>query len=680
MRYSSSITLVLFTMILASTAGAQQRDTTATRQQQADSTPTPLYTVAPLVVTVSKVPLPWNQVGFALSVVTAEALTLERPQYVANSLRSLPGSYIDEAAGPGGPTIVRLRGGEEVFTQILFDGVKVNQNGGFFDFQGLALSNLEQVEVLRGPQSALYGSSAVSGVVHFISRRGEPGPPRLRFAAEGGNAVVNGGSFRVFGEVDGGVDWLRYSGGLGTAYNRGIYQVPNDTRTGEGSLRLDATFSDRWGLTGTFRYVGVEGNLPVRDPGATRVPLDPNARNERDRIVTALRAAFSQSRSWSYILAASLYDENFLFEDRRDSVAEQSGPFDFFIFDADFTLDSDLHRGTVEYAGVYQFQSNSERSLTFTYGGLWQREELTDRTGGEFGEGTLKLDRNNIAGYAELQTDLVPRVNLLLGSRVEKYEELSTEITPRLSARVALVPSLLTLRAAAGRGYRAPNLQQQFLDNPFIAANPELKAETSTSWEIGVDLRDDERAASIGLAYFRQHFDNLIRTVAQEDTSQQINRNLGSSRAQGVEWTLQYRPSFRWLLGTEGAWVHTEILDNTGLPEDQFPVGEELPFRPKITGSAFVEVNLLSRFTAIVRAAFVGEQTVLTERFSGEREELDPYVLFNLRANYEVSPRFLLYTRLDNLFDVEYETAFDRTGIPFTFAFGAQVTAGTRTE
>ncbi|UCF18820.1 MAG: TonB-dependent receptor [Gemmatimonadota bacterium] len=675
MKSALSATSLLLALLFAGPAYAQERDTTATPPQQADTTAKPVATLEPLVVTVSRVPLPIDRVGFALSLVTAEELALERPLYSADALRTLPGAYIDEAAGPGGPTIVRLRGGEEVFTQILMDGVKVNQNGGFFDFQGLTLSNLERVEVARGPQSALFGSSAVSGVVHFISRRGELGPPRFGLLAEGGNGTENGGSFRAAADVSGGADWLRYSGGLGTAYYRGIYDIPNDTWTREGTIRLDALPSSRWNVTGVVRHIGVEGDLPVRDPGATRVPLDPNARNERDRTLTSVRATFAPS-NWSHTLTGSLYLENFIFEDQRDDVAEQ-GDFDFFIFDADFKLDSDLMRSTVEYTGSYSFApAAGDGLLTLSYGAGWEREELEDRTSGEFGDGVQQLDRNSIAGFAEVETDLIPRTDFLIGVRAEKYEDLSTELTPRASARVGIIPSVLFARAAAGRAYKAPNLQQQYLDNPFIASNPDLEAETSTSWEIGLDAQVSDARVGGGLTYFRQDFDNLIRTVAQENSTQQINRNLGSARAQGVEWMLWYRPTNRWLVGTEGAWIDTEVLDNTGLSESQYPEGEALPFRPDLVGSAFVELSPIDRLTAIVRGSYVGEQTVLSERFSGERIDLDPYLLVGLRLNYDLSRRLQLYARFDNLFDTAYETAYDRTGIPLTAAMGVQAAAG----
>src|SRR5690606_6143853 len=223
-----------------------------------------------LLVTGARAPLRADRVGFAVTTVGAADLARRRPPTVAEGLRTVPGAFLAEAAGPGGPTIVRLRGGEEVFTQVIVDGVAINENGGFFDMQGLTLSNIDRVEVARGPQSAVYGSSAVSGVVHFLSRRGTPGPARVEVLAEGGGAAENGGSYRATGSIAGGSDKLRYSAGAGSAYNRGIYDVPHDTHTNDASLRLDYVASDRFDVSASARWVNVDGGLPVRDPGATR--------------------------------------------------------------------------------------------------------------------------------------------------------------------------------------------------------------------------------------------------------------------------------------------------------------------------------------------------------------------------------------------------------------------------
>ena len=200
---------------------------------------------------------------------------------VCAAMTTIAGAFIDEAAGPGGPTIIRLRGGEEVFTQILIDGVQVN------------------------------------------APRGVQGPTRWAVYGAGSGASENGRGWRAAGDVSGGSA-------------RGVFDQPHDTRSRNVSLRLDASHVDYIELTGTARFLGMDGNLPVRDPGATRVPLDPNARNERDRFVSGLTARWNApSGKVSQHLRASLLRENFVFEDERADVTA-----DAFVFDFDFTLDS----------------------------------------------------------------------------------------------------------------------------------------------------------------------------------------------------------------------------------------------------------------------------------------------------------------------------------------------------
>jgi outer membrane cobalamin receptor len=669
--FRSSIIAGVLALGAAAGVGAQQRDTTAAETRQ-DSTAPPPVRLPAFVVTGTKLAVARDRLGYAVTVVTAADLEAERPFSAADALRDLPGAYIDEAAGPGGPTIVRLRGGEEVFTQILMDGVQINQNGGFFDFQGFPLTNVERIEVARGPQSAVYGSSAVSGVVQFVTRRGAIGPARLEITAEGGGAAEQGGTFHSSATAGGGTQLLQYSAGAGLTYSRGIYQLPHDTWTRDGSVRLDLTPSGPWSVTGLLRYVAVESMLPVRDPGARRVPLDPNARNERDRLISSVIGTFSPSRDWTHEVRASVYREDFLFEDQRDNVPADT--FDFFIFDADFALDSDLWRPTLEYVGSYRTRlGDAVSDLAFTFGGQWQREKLTDRTSGEFGDNTLSLERNSGAAFAEIRGEIARRVDVLVGARTEKFKGFAAEVTPRASAVFHVVPEALAFRGAVARAYKAPNLQEQFLDNPFIASNPDLVPETSTSWEVGVDYQSAIADLAIEVTYFRQHFQDLIRTVAQESSSQQINRNLGSSRAQGVEWNVRYRP-LSWLMaGIEGAWVTTDILDNTGLNPAEFPEGESLPFRPQHMTSALVVLAPVPRLQVSLRGTWVGTQTVLTERFSGDRVDLKPYLLPGFRMNLAVSPRFTVYTRVENLFDAYYKTAFDRPGIPLTAAAGVRI-------
>jgi outer membrane receptor protein involved in Fe transport len=270
-------------------------------------------------------------------------------------------------------------------------------------------------------------------------------------------------------------------------------------------------------------------------------------------------------------------------------------------------------------------------------------------------------------------------LDLIAGARIEAYEGLSSSFTPRASAVVDLTPlfddapgRVLALRLGAGRAFKAPNLQEQYLDNPFILSNPDLEPETSTSWEAGLALRPRSGVFDATITWFQQRFEDLIRSVAVGDDGQQQNRNLGASRARGIEWQLAVRPSGTITVGTDGAWLRTRILDNSGLSSESFPEGEPLPFRPTIVASAFLETSLSPSVRANLRATHVGSQLVLTERFAGNRVELDAYTLAGVSINWDVRQGWTAYARFDNLFDAQYETAFDRRGIPATGAIGLQ--------
>lgn len=634
--------------------------------QRQDSMAIPLD---PVVVTVSKLPLRPSASGFAVTVVPEVRLRTERPRYAMDALRELPGAFIDEATGPGGPSIVRLRGGEEVFTQILMDGVQVNENGGFFDFQGVTLTNIGRVEVARGPQSALYGSSAVSGVVQFLTPRGEAGPVRLGGTLEGGADIGHGRSFRGSAMARGGTDAVTYSAGAGLAYNRGIYELPHDTWTRDASLRLDAAPGDRLSVTGIARFIGVQSQHPVRDAGVTRVPLDPNARLGRDRYVVTGRARFQATPRWTHGLNVSAFRHDFEYIDERDDIAQ---PPDFFVLDADLTATSDVRRTTVEYVGSYTTTADPlDAPVALAYGALWEREELHTTLTGDFGDNEADFDRESVAGFADLRAGLHPRLDLLVGARAERFEGLGTEITPRGSLTFRVVPGLLSLRAAAGRAYKVPNLRQQFQDDPFIAPNPDLEAETSVSWETGADLE----MGRLGLSAtgFHQTYYDLIRTVPHETEPRLQDRNVGESRAWGVEAGLRYRFDDGLSAGLDATRTWTEIVDNTGLPPDQYPEGGSLPFRPDVTASAYVLGTPMTDIEVVGRATYIGGQTVLTERFSGQRADLDGYVRVDGTVSYLMGADRRVYVRVRNLLNTAYETAFDRPGIPLSLALGVAV-------
>jgi len=253
---------------------------------------------------------------------------------------------------------------------------------------------------------------------------------------------------------------------------------------------------------------------------------------------------------------------------------------------------------------------------------------------------------------------------------LEHYEGLPTQALPRGSVVFAIVPGRFALRAAAGRAFLVPNLTNQFLSNPSYEPNPNLKPMTSTSWEVGARGTVPDRALTWSVGYFHQRFNDLIRTVPADTGTKVTNKNLGAAQSVGVEAELEGRWSDRWRSGLNVTWVKTEILDNAGLDSTNYPNGGSLPNVPSVTGSLFVAGDVIRAVSVVARVTLVGEQTVLTERFSGHRTTIDAHAPLDLVVQWHATRALDLYTRLSNILNTSYYAGFDKPGSPRTAVVG----------
>jgi outer membrane receptor protein involved in Fe transport len=310
--------------------------------------------------------------------------------------------------------------------------------------------------------------------------------------------------------------------------------------------------------------------------------------------------------------------------------------------------------------------------LTWSYGASWQDESEVDLQTGDFGDSRNAYGRSNEALFTEMQGELGSRVSVLGGARIEHYAGLPTQALPRGSIVVAVVPSRLALRVAAGRAFLVPNLTNQFLSNPSYQPNPDLKPMTSVSWEVGTILTTPDRALTLSVGYFHQRDDDLIRTVPADTGTKVTNKNLGAAQSVGVETELERWWSARWRAGLNLTWVKTKILDNAGLDTTDYPNGGSLPYVPSLTGSAFVSGDVSHAVSTLARVTLVGDQTVLTERFSGHRTTIGAHAALDMVIQWHLSQALDLYGRLNNALNTSYQAAFDKPGSPRTEVVGVR--------
>jgi vitamin B12 transporter len=655
-------------MVICCSAGAAVQAQRADSVARRDSANRRVQTLpAVFVITGSLTPMSSNLLGVARATLTRSALDAEPTPLAVNALRQVAGVYIDESNGPLGPTVIRVRGGEEQFTQILVDGVQLNEQGGFFDAQGITLVNVDRLEIARGPQSTVYGTSAMSGAVQMLSPTGEPGAFHTQLTLEGARTSEHGGNRRAVLENSGGTDLLRYSAGLGRAFDRGIYRLPNDLHSDDASTRVDFVPRSTLRLTTVARYSGTNSLLPVEDPGVNRAPLDPNQRQGRNRIVGLVEAAWSPSQHWSHKVTIADYHRVFTYDNTKDAIDTVRYPVGF--FNANYHYHDVVERVTARYVGTVTNDPTASVGLAASFGGEWERESLKYDASGDFGPTNLSMNRPSTAAFAEGQLHVADRFSLLVGSRAESFRGVGAALVPRATAVYTLVPGRAAVRGVVAAAYKAPSLQDEYADPGFFAGNPDLKPETSRSAELGVDLTDDR--ASLSLTMFRQRYDGLIRIVPSGDKV--MNANVGRTRASGVEAEATVYPRPRWMVGAQASWLSTEVVDNLGLAADLYPNGEPLPFRPAYTASGIVAAPVGAAFTVSARLSAVGRQTALSERFSGSRVSIDPYRVLGGTATYRASSSIDAYVHAENALNASFALAYDKPGAPRSVSVGVRI-------
>lgn len=630
-----------------------------------------------VVVTAGLTPVTRSGTGASLTVLDQTELKTRQLESSVDALRSVPGLTVLRSGGRGAVTSLFPRGGDSDFTLVLVDGIRLNDMGGSFDAAHLPLFDLDRIEVVRGPQSALYGTDAVGGVVQLVTRRGGP------FTAGGLFEAGAFGTWRANGTANGTTGRLRWGGGLerlssdgftGTAPGTGE-TVSNDDYT-----RTDATASlgyqgDRLLMTGLFRVGDNTRGVPGpygSDPNDTYAGVDRVSRND-NRTLAAGASATWRLRPSAQVRGA------FTFADRDSTYLSVYTP------DTPTASGNRLYsgRGSLDLAwlGVAwtaggEYQRERAQSAFFT--GLQNQEIPVQRSQiGAFGEG--RFERGRFALQAGVRYERVVR-DALEGNRSvfsprPAFAASTTDVVnPRVSASYRLLggdSTWLRLRANFGTGMRAPGaFEIAFTDNPG------LKPERTRSLDGGLETGWLGGRLIVDAVYFRNEYDDLIVTVSRvAGTTSYRSDNISNALAHGVEGTVSVRPAS--FLTVRGGLVvqKTEILANDGRPlaPAPFKVGDPLLRRPELAG--FVDALIVAgRTSGFVRVDNRGDTRDIDPSFgAGAGIFTNPgYVTVDAGASFRVLERVEVFGRALNLLDTDYEEIF---GFP---ALGRSVMVGVR--
>jgi len=503
----------------------------------------PSQRVDPLVISANKFETPREQIAASVSVVTEEDFRTYHYPSVDEALRNVPGLDIRRSGGFGKTSAVSIRGANANQVQILVDGVRVKSPTlGQMDLSDLSPDLIDRIEVIRGPQSTLYGADAIGGVVHIITKRGK-GP----FSATVQQEVGNRDTLRSVGSVQG--SWKLFDYAASASHLESNGQWKNDgTSTNAANLQLGLSLPWETRIGFTLRWNRNDTDLPVKFICCGPLPVQPfidtNAQQQSETTVMSLDARTRPFPWWESRARISRYQNSIGFQDAMD----QGYDFDF----PSFALIS-VERREAEWVNAFHVGHWSTSTLGLEH----RREEGTNRSN----TGVFAGRTETHALFFEQQFRLWDRLFLSGGFRIEDHSVFGTETTERGGLAFVIKETGTRLHGSAGSGFRAPTLNDLFFPG---FSNPELLPEHSFSWDVGVDQKLFGDRVRLGLTFFSNDFTNLIRFVPISSFPFVAVINVAHARAAGIEFTAEAD-----ILPNLVAFVNYTYTDSEDLPLDR---------------------------------------------------------------------------------------------------------------
>lgn len=585
-----------------------------------------------IIVTATGVEQNIEDTGTSISVLTEADILDQQSISIASLLQELPGVNVTQSGGIGSQTSVRIRGAESDQTLVLINGIRANDPStpdGSFDFGNLLTGNIERIEVLRGANSVAWGSQAVGGVVNVITKQPTED---LRLTAQGEYGAND--TLRLVSNASAKFGPVGLSIGGGYSRTDGISAFSGGTEddgyrqySASGLLSIDIAQNIRFEASGFYADSRVD-NDSVFPPFSSESTQFSKAKELYGS--AALSADFLDGR-FENRFAFSIADIN------RDIISP------FFV---------SLPRGRTER---FEYRGNFAVSdgLRLVFGAesedtSYENTGVTDSTG---------IDSAFLQAIAKPLEGLT----LTAGIRHDDHEDFggNTSLAGNLAYRVS--ENGPTIRASYAEGFRAPSLID-LDDRIFGFGTPDLVPETAKSYEISLDQGFLDGALLASIALFQRDTDNQIAFAAcptAPDPTPAVctngNRPFGTTlniernRTRGVEAILTIKPAEQFQIDANYTYLDAENR-STGAN-----FGNELARRP--SSSFYLNASYTTGFGLKLGADLQMVGDSFDDLANGRR--LDGYELAGLRATMPITGNFELFGRIDNLFDVSYETATD---------------------
>ncbi|MDX2204764.1 MAG: TonB-dependent receptor [Hyphomicrobiaceae bacterium] len=595
--------------------------------------------------------IPIEKVGASVSVITRADLDRQQIRNVADALRSLPGVSVSQSGTPGNVTVVRIRGGESKHTLVLVDGVEMNSTAdGAFDFSNMSADDVERIEVLRGPQSGLYGNGALGGVISITTRSGR-GPLQLRVQAEAGSlgttrlgAQLSGGNANAWGSIS------------ATAYRTDGFNIAtlgdekDDTRIGTFAVKGGFALSPLVKVDGAFREqstrAGYDDGFGMLLKGYWAPADAPYTSDARLRVASLGVTIDNPSRTWSNHLFVQGTET--LRNDYSSIYSQTNSQMGKFGYKSTFLLEDSKRAPVRHYVTTL----------------LERRTEVLDQA-------TYPADphharnRNSVAG--EIRGEYFNQ--LFLGANVRYDQNDTTEnfTTWNLNGSYLVPGGVFRVHSSVGTGVKYATLYDLYGYSTIFTANPNLKSEQSFGYDVGLETKLLGGRAVVDVTYFHSDLTNEI-IYNPLYTPTLVNASSASLR-QGVEVAGRYALSSQITLGAAYTYLHAR-------QDGSIQEVRRSPHQGRL------DVNYASadrRGNVNLGVTYNGDMKdiVYDSTFTAAYVTLPSYWNARLAASYKLQRGVEVFGRIENLFNQHYQEVYGYNATAGTTAFaGVKLTFG----
>ena len=552
----------------------------------------------------------------SVTVISRDEFAERQIVQVGDALRYVPGLNIVQTGAPGQLTSVFTRGLTSEATQVMIDGIPVNQGlAGLYNFSDLTSENIERIEVVRGPQSSLYGPRAGAGVINILTRTGGIDPVNT--------LTLEGGSYGTFRETattsgsTGPLDYFASFNHLDTDNDR----PNNEYRYTSGTVKLGWQPSDRFRLSTLVLY-------SLADTGNPGVITNPKPLDNllTERWLVAPKIEWDATNWWHHTLIVSVDHERQVNNPNQDGFVGPTRAL--------------FKRWQVDYQNVVE----AADWLQIVSGYFYSRVETEQEQPFIAAGSTLLSDKTeNHAGFIQLEARPTKDLTLLASGRFDHFSQSGDILTGRLAANY-IVPKVGTiLRSSAATGFSPATSQDKIFGNNF-----DLDPNETTGWDVGIEQPFCDNKVVAGVTYFHNEasniigFDNLFNTF-----------NLGSARTQGIETFLRLEPIKNLYLSLNYTYLDAE---KTSSEDIQQPDGARLARRPRNHFTGSIRYRWFDRLQTGMELESVSGREELS--FGAANFDIEDYTTVRLTADFEVCKGFHVTARIENLLDEEYSEVF----------------------